>query len=63
VVQEGDIGGARTVLEKALALKPGLARANFFYARVLKEEGKYDDALVRLRGSSHSISARPASSA
>ena len=43
-VQEGEIEGARTVLEKALALKPGLARANFFYARVLKEEGKYDEA-------------------
>ena len=29
---------------KALALKPGLARANYFYARVLKDEGKYDEA-------------------
>ncbi len=29
---------------KALALKPGLARANFFYGRVLKEEGKYDES-------------------
>jgi tetratricopeptide (TPR) repeat protein len=27
-----------------------LARANFFYARILKEEGKYDDAIARLRG-------------
>ena len=43
-VQEGEIAGAREVLEKALSLKPGLARANFFYARVLKEEGKYDEA-------------------
>ena len=43
-VQEGEIEGAREVLEKALSLKPGLARANFFYARVLKEEGKYDEA-------------------
>jgi tetratricopeptide (TPR) repeat protein len=49
LVQEGDTGGARIVLEKALALKPDLARANFFYARILKEEGKYDDATARLR--------------
>src|SRR5208282_535665 len=43
-VQEGNTEGAREVLLKALALKPGLARANFFYGRVLKEEGKYDEA-------------------
>jgi tetratricopeptide (TPR) repeat protein len=36
-------------LEQALALKPDLARANFFYARILKEEGKYDDAIARLK--------------
>jgi tetratricopeptide (TPR) repeat protein len=48
-VQEGDTGGARIVLEKALALKPGLARANFFYARILKDEGNYDEAISRLR--------------
>jgi tetratricopeptide (TPR) repeat protein len=43
-VQEGNTEGAKEVLLKALALKPGLARANFFYGRVLKEEGKYDEA-------------------
>jgi len=43
-VQEGDTEGALVVLKKALALKPGLARANFFYARVLRETGKYDEA-------------------
>ena len=43
-VQEGDTEGALVVLQKALALNPGLARANFLYARVLREEGKYDDA-------------------
>jgi len=43
-VQEGNTEGAKEVLLKALALKPGLARANFFYARVLKEEGQYDEA-------------------
>ena len=43
-VQEGNTEGAKEVLLKALALKPGLARANFFYGRVLKEEGKYEQA-------------------
>ena len=37
------------ILDKALALKPGLPRANYFYARVLKEEGKYEDAIARLQ--------------
>jgi tetratricopeptide (TPR) repeat protein len=48
-VQEGNTEGALEVLKKALALKPGLARANFFYARVLKEEGKFDEAGQVLR--------------
>ncbi len=48
-VQEGNTEGAREVLLKALALKSGLARANFFYARVLKEEGKYDEATQALQ--------------
>jgi tetratricopeptide (TPR) repeat protein len=43
-VQEGNTPGAKEVLLKALALKPGLPRANFFYARVLKEEGEYGEA-------------------
>lgn len=43
-VQEGDTDGALVVLQRALALKPDLARANFFSARVLREEGKYDEA-------------------
>jgi hypothetical protein len=29
---------------KALATAPKLAKANLFYARVLREEGKYDEA-------------------
>src|SRR5262249_39979415 len=49
LVQEGDTGGARNVLEKALAIDPKLARTNFFYGRVLKEEGDYDGAVARLR--------------
>ena len=47
--QEGDTTGAIQVLDKALSLKPGLARANYFYARDLKEEGKYDDAIAKLQ--------------
>ena len=47
--QEGDNAGAVQVLDKALALKPGLARANYFYARVLKENGKYDEAIAKLQ--------------
>jgi tetratricopeptide (TPR) repeat protein len=47
-VQEGNTPGAKEVLLKALALKPGLARANFFYARVLKEEGEYGEAATAL---------------
>ena len=48
-VQEGDMDRARVVLEKALALQPKLARANYFYARVLRSEGNYDDAASRLK--------------
>ena len=48
-VQEGDLARARVVLEKALALSPNLARANFFYARVLRSDGNYDGAARRLQ--------------
>jgi TolA-binding protein len=47
--QEGDTAGAFAVLDKALAMKPELARANYFYARNLKEEGRYDDAITKLQ--------------
>jgi tetratricopeptide (TPR) repeat protein len=47
-VQEGDLARAREVLERALALSPQLARANFFYAKALREEGKYDEAKQHL---------------
>ena len=40
---------ARTVLEKALALSPNLARTNYFYARVLRSDGNYEGAAARLR--------------
>jgi len=48
-VQEGDMARARTVLQKALQLFPNLARANFFYAKVLRSDGNYEDAVTRLR--------------
>jgi tetratricopeptide (TPR) repeat protein len=48
-VQEGDMQRARVVLEKALAISPKLARANFFYAKVLRADGHYEDAAQRLR--------------
>jgi tetratricopeptide (TPR) repeat protein len=47
-VQEGDMERARVVLEKALAISPKLARANYFYARVLRADGNYDGAAERL---------------
>jgi len=47
--QEGNLDGARQVLDRALALSPNLARAHFFYARVLKAEGSYDNALSHLQ--------------
>jgi tetratricopeptide (TPR) repeat protein len=49
-VQEGDMARARTVLEKAISLSPNLARANFFYAKVLRADGNYEGAAARLRG-------------
>jgi Flp pilus assembly protein TadD len=48
-VQEGDMERARVVLEKALALAPKLARANYFYARVLRSDGNYAGAAEHLR--------------
>jgi tetratricopeptide (TPR) repeat protein len=36
------------VLQKAIALQPNLARANYFYARVLRSDGNYDGAVDAL---------------
>jgi len=47
-VQEGDMDRARSVLTKALALSPNLARAHFFYAKVLRSDGRYDEAAYHL---------------
>ena len=48
-VQEGDMDRARNVLEKAIALKPDLARAHYFYARVLRSDGNYAGAADELQ--------------
>src|SRR5207237_356155 len=40
---------ARTVLRKALAVSPDLARAHYFYARVLRSDGNYDGAAAELQ--------------
>jgi len=40
---------ARTVLQKAAALNPNLAREHFFYAKVLRADGNYDGAIAELR--------------
>jgi Flp pilus assembly protein TadD len=47
-VQEGDMEAGRRVLERALKIAPNLARANYFFARVLRAEGKYDEAASHL---------------
>ena len=48
-VQEGDMERARTVLKKALAISPHLARAEYFYARVLRSDGNYDGSATLLQ--------------
>ena len=44
----GDMAGAKVVLDKALQLSPHLARALYFYARVLRQTGDYDGAIAQL---------------
>jgi hypothetical protein len=46
-LQEGDLAAAKDALEHAMALSPHLARAHYFYARVLRNEGRYDDEIGR----------------
>ena len=48
-LQEGDLMRARAVLQKALAIDQKLARANFFYASLLKTTGDYDGAIGHLQ--------------
>jgi tetratricopeptide (TPR) repeat protein len=48
-IQEGDMGGAEQVLRRALSVDPTLAKTHFFLGTVLKNVGRYDDALGALR--------------
>ncbi len=48
-ILSGNLAGASDVLKKALALSPSLARAHYFYARVLRQTGDYDGAIAHLR--------------
>ncbi len=48
-VQEGNLVAAREVLERALSLKPDLARAHYFEARALRGQGHFDEAIAHLR--------------
>jgi tetratricopeptide (TPR) repeat protein len=48
LIREGEIDAARPFLDKALAIKPKLARALFFRATIEKEAGDYDAALASL---------------
>jgi tetratricopeptide (TPR) repeat protein len=47
-IQEGDMVHARAVLQKALEINPTLARTNFFYAKVLRNDSDYDGAIEHL---------------
>jgi tetratricopeptide (TPR) repeat protein len=48
-LQEGNLPAAGEVLDRALSLSPHLARAHFFYAKMLRNEGNYDQAIAHLR--------------
>jgi Flp pilus assembly protein TadD len=48
LIQEGETEAAAPYLQKALALSPKLARAQFFQAMVCKANGDYDGALANL---------------
>ena len=47
-LQEGDVDAAIPLLEQALALEPGLARAHFFLGTALRALGRYEEALEHL---------------
>jgi tetratricopeptide (TPR) repeat protein len=49
LIQEGETDAARPYVEKALQLRPGLARAEFFLAMAQKAAGDYDGAARSLR--------------
>ena len=45
-LQEGDVETAIPLLEQALELSPGLARAHYFMGTALRALGRYDEALA-----------------
>lgn len=47
--QEGNLAGARMALTRALGIAPSLARAHYFLALVLRQNGDYDGAIAQLR--------------
>ena len=47
-LQEGDVHAAIPLLEQALQLEPGLARAHFFLGTALRSLGEYDEAMRHL---------------
>ena len=48
LIQEGETGAARPLVEQALKLSPNLARAEFFQAMIQKADGDYPGALQSL---------------
>ena len=46
-LQEGDVETAIPLLEQALELSPGLARAHYFLGTALRALGRYDEALAQ----------------
>jgi tetratricopeptide (TPR) repeat protein len=47
-IQEGDMAGAEQMLRQALTVDPKLAKTHFFLGTVLKNLGRYDEALTAL---------------
>ena len=48
-LQEGNLQGAEQVLKQALKVNPSLASAHYFYASLLRDQGKYDQAIAELK--------------
>jgi Tfp pilus assembly protein PilF len=47
-LQEGDLAGAEKVLTQALKVDLSLASAHYFYASLLRDQGRYDQAIAEL---------------
>jgi tetratricopeptide (TPR) repeat protein len=48
-LQEGSLAGAEAVLRRALTIDAELAKTHFFLGSVLKNDGRYDEAVGHLR--------------